>query len=352
MRTRNRELALRFSKRAGEARAAAVDALAGAEAIEKAEVAAHAEAKKVLDAAKSGMKFKSVAFSPDGKLIVAGAEDGRLFAWGALKGQQVGVIGKQDAAVTSLVFLADGGLVAAGDGKDERIWETRPSWRLQRSIGDGEDPAIFAGRVSGLAFSPDGETLATGSGVASRTGDLKMWSVRDGKLVAEAKDAHSDTIVDVEISPDGKQVATAGMDRIARVFSIDDAGELGAFEGHGGHVLGVSWRDDGRVLATAGADNRAKLWDVEQSKLIKNVDGFGHEVTAIEFIGLGEELITSSGDKNVRMGKAQLADPEKCFLYSVAASPDGGLVVAGGDDGTLRVWNGKDKKSLFRFAPQ
>mgnify|MGYP001551892400 CR=1 FL=1 len=104
-------------------------------------------------------------------------------------------------------------------------------------------------------------------------------------------------------------------------------------------------------MATAGADKKAKLWDLEESKLIKNVEGFGNEVTAVEFIGLGEDLITSSGDQNVRIGKDQLADPEKCFLYSVAASPDGRVVIAGGDDGTLRVWDGMDKKSLFRFAP-
>lgn len=350
--TRNRELALRFSKRAGEARAAAVDALAGAEAIAKAEEAAHAEAKKVADAALAAVvKFKALAFSPDGKLLVAGAEDGRLFAWAARDGAQIGDIGNNAAAITQVQFLAEGGLVAAGDGKTQRVWESRPAWKLARSIGDGKDAAIFSGRVSGLGFSPDGETLATGSGVPSRSGDLKLFSMRDGTLQSEVKDAHSDTIVDVAVSPDGKSVATAGMDRVARVFSVEDPKVVGTFEGHGGHVLGVSWRDDGRVLATAGADKKAKLWDVEEAKLIKNIEGFTNEVTAVEFVGLGEELLTSSGDKNVRIGTAQLVDPEKCFLYSVAASPDGQIVAAGGDDGTLRVWNGKDKTSLFRFAP-
>ena len=349
--TRNRELALRFSKRAGEARAAAVDALAAAEAEAGSIGAAHEAAKKAAEAAKAGSKFKALAFSPDGKWLVAGAEDGRLFSWAARDGAQVGLVGNNGAAITQVQFLAEGGLVAAGDGNAARVWEASPAWKLSRAIGDGEDPSIFAGRVSGLGFSPDGETIATGSGIPSRSGDLKLFSVRDGQLLREAKDAHTDTIVDVEVSPDGKTVATAGMDRVARVFSVKDASVLGTFEGHGGHVLGVSWRDDGRVLATAGADKRAKLWDIEQSKLIKNIDGFGHEVTAIEFVGLAEELITSSGDKNVRIGKTQLTDPEKCFMYSVAATPDGSIVVAGGDDGTLRVWDAKQKKSLFRFEP-
>ena len=348
---RNRELALRFSKRAGEGRAAAVDALAAAEAIAKAEEAAHAEAQKLAEAAKAGTKFLAMAFSPDGKRLIAGTEDGRLYAWGSRDGQQIGEIARHAGAITQVQFLTEGGLLAAGDGKTERIWESRPAWELVRTLGDGKDPSVFAGRVSALAFSPDGETLITGGGVPSRSGDLESFSMRDGSLVSEIKDAHSDTIVDVAVSPDGKSIATAGMDRVARVFSVADSSLIGTFEGHGGHVLGVSWRDDGRVLATAGADKKAKLWDFEEAKLIKNVEGFDNEVTAVEFVGLGEDLVTSSGDQNVRVGNAQLSDPEKCFLYSVAASADGRVVVAGGDDGTLRVWDGMEKKSLFRFAP-
>ena len=345
--TRNRELALRFSKRAGESRAGAIDALAAAEAEQAARTAALDQAKKAVEAAKAGAKFSALAFSPDGKWLIGADEGGRLFCWAARDGGQVGTIGNHGSKVDSLRFLEGGALVAAGG----RVWESRPAWRLTRAIGDGKDATIFGGRVTGLAFSPDGETLATGSGVPSRSGDLKLWNVRDGALLGGAEDAHSDTIADVEFSPDGAVVATAGMDRVARVFKVGDASELAAFEGHGGHVLGVAWRDDGRVLATAGADHKAKLWDLEESKLIKNIEGFGNEVTAIDFVGLGEDLVTSSGDKNVRYGKAQLADPQKCFLYSVAASADGRVIVAGGDDGTLRVWDGVEKKSLFRFAP-
>ncbi len=131
--SRNRELALRFSKRAGEARAAAVDALAAAEASAKAEEAAARRGSEARRTRQGGGEISRDGFSPDGKRLVAGAEDGRLFAWGARDGQQIGEIAKHEGAITQLRFLAQGGLVAAGDGKIERVWETDPGWGLSRT---------------------------------------------------------------------------------------------------------------------------------------------------------------------------------------------------------------------------
>src|SRR5690606_18653551 len=108
-------------------------------------------------------------------------------------------------------------------------------------------------RVTALDFSPAGDLLATGGGAPSRGGELKLWNVATGQLEREILDAHSDTVLAIEFSPDGKYLATCGADRFMKVFEVASGTLVKAFEGHTHHVLGVSWRADGRLLVTSGA---------------------------------------------------------------------------------------------------
>jgi WD40 repeat protein len=132
---------------------------------------------------------------------------------------------------------------------------------------------------------------------------------------------------------------------------------LKVFEGHTHHVLGVAWKRDQRTLLTAGADNVAKVWDASTGERRKNIEGFGKEVTAATFIGVGDEVVLTAGDGQVALVKDK-GDKVRSFsgandyVYATAVTPDGSVVVAGGADGVLRAWNGKDGKLLAEFAPR
>jgi WD40 repeat protein len=227
-------------------------------------------------------------------------------------------------------------------------WTTKAAWEWTQTIGKIDDPKALVDRVTALAFSPNGTVLATGSGSPSRSGELKFWRVADGSLLLEVEDAHSDTIVGVEFSPDGRYVATASTDRFSKVFEVSDGGLVAAFEGHTSHVLDVSWRADGLVLATAGADKVIKLWDFEEKRQIKTIDGYNQEITSVAFADTAETLVTSSGDKTVRFGKERFDGKE--FVYASAMSQDGQWLVAGTQDSVVRVWQAKDKKLVQEFT--
>ena len=71
------------------------------------------------------------------------------------------------------------------------------------------------------------------------------------------------------------------------------------FEGHTHHVLSVSWQADGRVLATAGADKVIKVWNYQDGSQLKTIQGFGKEVTALRHFGPNDAFVAVSGDKSI-----------------------------------------------------
>src|SRR4029079_16075551 len=105
--------------------------------------------------------------------------------------------------------------------------------------------------------------LATGGGDASRSGELMIWDVTSQTLVREIKDAHSDTVMGVEFSRDGKYLLSGGADKFVKIFEVATGTHVRSFEGHTHHVLDVSWKADGSTIASAGADNAVKIWNVE-----------------------------------------------------------------------------------------
>jgi WD40 repeat protein len=205
-----------------------------------------------------------------------------------------------------------------------------------------------------VRFSRDGQRLASGSGEPSRSGEIKVWQVADGRLLSDLTNVHSDTVLSLDFSPDDKFLASGAADKFARVVELASGKVVKAFEGHTHHVLGVSWKRDGRSLATAGADNIVKVWDFTTGERKKNIEGFSKEVASVNFIGATDQAVTSSGDSQVRIVRengenVRTFSGAADYMYSATATPDGKVVVAGGQDSVLRVWNGADGNVLATF---
>ena len=328
-------------------------------AVEAAE-AARKKADEALQAARTAataaeQPIRVAAFSPDGALVATAGDDQIVHTWSAETGTAVDVLAGHSAAISALTFTPDGALISStGDGAS-LSWNLKPEWKLVRAIGTGDAGSPLTDRVNAVAFSRDGKQLATGSGEPSRGGEIKLWSVADGQLVRDFPKVHSDVVFSLEFSPDGQLLASGAADKMARVLDLATGRIVRSFEGHTHHVLGVSWSADGRTLATAGADNIVKVWDATTGDRKKNIEGYDKEVTAVRFVGASTNLLTSSGDNKVRLvgldGKEVRAFPEVAdFMQSAAVSADGKLVIAGGQDSVLRVWNAADGAKLATFA--
>jgi len=325
---------------------------------------AEAEVKKaesVLEASRksaneSEKPIGALAFSPDSLTLATAGDDQKVHTWSAESGAAVETLQGHAGAVHGLAFLPTGTLATAAE-QTGLIWDLAGPWTLERLIGSGDATSPISDRVNALAFSPDGKLLATGSGEPSRGGEIKLWRVESGELAQEIKNPHSDTVLALDFSPDGKFLASGAADKFAKVFDLTTGKLAKSFEGHTHHVLGVSWQRNGRVLASAGADKVIKVWDFLTGEQKKTITGFEKEITSIRFLDASNEAIITTGDSQVRLirddGKNDVRTygGAKDFMQSAAITPDGKVVVGGGQDGVLRVWEGANNEVRRVFEP-
>jgi len=286
--------------------------------------------------------LQALTFSPDGSQLAGLDPSGKIRTWAVATGVPLTTYATQ----TNLRWTADGGLLATSVGSPASFDPTQTAWTLERTLGPGpgSSPSPISDRVNALTFSPDGKTLAVGSGEPSRSGDITLWNLADGTLKARWDEVHIDSVLSLEFSPDGKHLASGGADKALRIVDTSTGKTVKVLEGHTHHVLGVSWRADGRLLASAGADNVVKIWDWTTGERRQNIIGWDKEVSALRYLGATDTLVTVSGDAKVRVLSSAGAEVKslpgaKDFLSSLSTAHAGDQMIAGGQDGTLHTWS-------------
>ncbi|MBI1375104.1 MAG: hypothetical protein GC159_20490 [Phycisphaera sp.] len=341
-----------------EAEKAIEVAKAAEEAAKKAQTEAEAKSKEADEqVGKASHPMTALAMSPDGSLVAVGADDGRVFTYGATTGELGLVFEHHKTPVIALRFTDDNTLVSVASDGSVRVGDALPRWNLARSIAPAESTAPPIDRVLSLGFSPDGKLLASGGGMPSREGELVIWNTADGSVARVVEDAHSDTVFDVNFSPDGTMLASAASDRFAKVFDVATGKLHRSFEGHTHHVLGVSWNRDGRILATCSADNSIKTWDIVKGERVKTINGFDKEITALRHLGYTDRFAVAWGGGPVRIvnengGRERDLNGPSGYMNTVAVTDDGNRIAAGGQDSTLYIWNTNGQEVARFEAPK
>lgn len=312
----------------------------------KAEVAAIAKT-----AAAAAKPWSTASFSGDGQYLALLNESGEAFILQAASG---GGLSKHQLSGSAAMTFAGNELVT--HAAQTALKPVESTWNLARRIGTATGKSPIIGRVYASAFSPDGKLLATGAGDPSRSGQLVIWNTEDGARVREVYNCHSDIILGLDFSRDGKWLASGAADKFAKVWEAGSGKKLFSFEGHTHHVMDVDLKPDMRTLLSAGADGIVKVWNLVTGEAQYTIKGYTKEITSLEFVGYDAQFLVGTAQSHVRFlderGRAKRSfSGAKDFVNAVAATPDGKVVIAGGQDGVLRFWDGKSGKLLKEFVP-
>ena len=213
-----------------------------------------------------------------------------------------------------------------------KIWDSATGKELLALKG-------HAGEVSGVAFSPDGLRLASGSGDHT----VKIWDSATGKELFALK-GHANRVRSVAFSPDGQRLASGSQDQTVKIWDTATGKELFAVKGHAGSVASVAFSPDGQRLASGSQDQTVKIWDTATGKELFAVKGHAGSVASVAFSPDGQRIASGSLDQTVRIwdsatGKELFALKGRAGgVYSVAFSPDGQRLASANQDGSIDLW--------------
>ena len=231
---------------------------------------------------------------------------------------------------------------------------------LHRAVQESRLQLTLRGHTAGLyrvAHSPDGKRLAT----ASIDKTAKVWDAASGKELLTLH-GHTMDVTGVAFSPDGTRLATSSYDKTAKVWDAVTGKELLTLCCHKHYVMGIAFSPDGTRLATASLDKTAKVWDAATGKELLTLIGHKRGVGSIVFTSDGKRLATSSWfDEPERTAKVWDADTGKLLLtltghtaglWDIASSPDGKRLATGASDGTAKIWDSATGQLLMTLKTQ
>jgi len=269
--------------------------------------------------------IKAIAFSPDGRYILAGGSG--LALWSVHSSQAIRTFGDYTLInpIYSVAFSPDGSRALSG-GRGVILWDVQSGQEI-RSFGTPDNR--HTDHVLSVAFSPDGRYVLTGS--EDKT--MKLWEVQTGQHVRTFQD--TSIIHSVAFSPNGHHIlSSSDSNHTLKLWNVQSGQEVKSFQGHINSVYSVAFSPDGQYILSGGYDGYTgfeyltrdansvlKLWDVQS----------GQEVRSFQFPK--PTWITTQGQSI------------HYIIYSVAFSPDGryGLSSGGG------LWDINTGKELRTF---
>ncbi len=268
----------------------------------------------------------SVVFSPDGETIASGSSDRTIRLWNANTRKLLKTLMGHTDTVSSVVFSPDGETIASGSSdRTIRLWNVHTGELLKTLTGHIEN-------VNTIAFSPDGNTIASGSGRLVYFGrredqgesvgqEIRLWNAHTGELL-KTLTGHTSVVNSVVFSPDGNTIASGSGHWAGYEGKVSEGEEIRLWNAHTGELLktltghkdvvsSVAFSPDGNLivsgdwydwdgyLSSGTWSGEIRVWDAHTSELLKTLKGHTGGVSSVAFSPDGKTLASGRTDGTV-----------------------------------------------------
>lgn len=281
----------------------------------------------------NGAPINDLSISPDGQNLIT-TSGGNIQIWNLKTGQQLDLLTGHTALVKTLAVSPDSKIIVSGsEDKTIKIWDLKNGTRKLTRTG-------HTAAINTIAITSDGQTIVSGSNDKT----IRIWDI-NGEFIRAIK--HPSAILAVAISRDSQSLVTAGEDKIIRIWDLNTGTLRGIFKDNkdnNGKVLTLALSPDGKTLASGTSDNIIKLWQVNSRKLLHTLKDHSASVLTLAFSPDSKILASGSSDNTIGIflvNSGKILTTFKGHAKDVTAvtfTSDGQSIVSGSLDQTVKIW--------------
>ena len=268
--------------------------------------------------------MRCLAYSPNGKLVATGGDDGKVKIWDTKSWFCFVTFSDHTAPVTGITFAPNGLSVVTSslDGTVRAFDLIR--YRNYRTLVPPEPVQLGC-----VALDAGGEIVAAGS---VDHFDIYVWSLQTGKVL-DVLSGHEGPVASLAFSPTSQVLASASWDHTARVWDTFEGRPHRESLVHGTDCVAVAWKPDGSELCCAALDGTLNFWDPDDGVLLATIEG-ANDI---------------SGGRYASDARMAATNPRSRAFTAICYSPDGSAVLAAGESKYVCLYDIAHRVLLRRF---
>jgi len=324
-----------------------------------------------LESKRSDARVLSLAFSPSGNELVAGADDGYITSWNLTTGEKnfqncsygdatsgqaaCDVDDRTDKEIRGLAFNRDGSLLISGSSDTHAwLWDASTGNFLAKTPNKSEGGHIST--VSGVSINSETGEIAT----VSWDNTVRLWDLEHtGDSWAfhrlDTLAGHTNSIWATAFSPDGERLVSASSDKTIIVWGVNQINQMGTPVGQmSGDVWGLAVSSNGKQFAAGDAGGNIKVWSFDGDNLTDVVSMHHPEGVLALTYSHGDQLLVSAGydgaiiawDVKTGIEAWRIDDAHTDEIWALAFTPDDKMLASASNDKTAKLWDTSTRKLI------